>query len=83
MVRVITTGETARVVLDGTASGVEDVDALIAGIRRCADTGIEELLIAVPDLEHGWLEIIEGGLAAAPELLRIWLAVGDPVAARA
>lgn len=82
MVRVITAGGTARVVLDGPASGAEDVSALVAGIRRCAENGVEELLITVPDLQHGWLEVIEGGIAGSPDPLRIWLAVGDPEAVR-
>jgi hypothetical protein len=82
MVRVITAGETARVVLDGSTSGAEDVTALVAGIRRCTANGIEELLITVPELEHGWLEVIEEGIAGSPDPLRIWLAVGDPKAVR-
>jgi hypothetical protein len=80
MVRVITAGETARVVLGGPTSRREDVNALIAGIRHCAEDGVEELLITVPDLGLRWLEIIEGGIAGSPDPLRIWLAVGDPEA---
>jgi hypothetical protein len=82
MVRVITAGETARVVLDGPTSSPEDVNDLVAGIRRCADDGVEELLITVLELDHGWLNVIEEGLAGAPDPLRIWLAVGDPEAVR-
>ena len=45
MVRVITAGGTARVVLEDQASDAEDVDALVAGVWRCAHAGVEELLI--------------------------------------
>jgi hypothetical protein len=82
MVRVITAGDTARVVLDGPTSGPEDVTALVDGIRRCAEDGVEELLITVPDLQHGWLDVVEGAIAGSPDPLRIWLAVGDPEAVR-
>jgi len=82
MVRVITAGGTARVVLGGPTSVPEDVTALVNGIRRCAEDGVEELLITVPDLKHGWLEVIEGAIADSPDPLRIWLAVGDPAAVR-
>jgi hypothetical protein len=78
MVRVITAGETARVEFEGPASGAGDIDALVAGIQRCADDGVEELLITVPELAHGWLELVEDGIADAPDPIRIWLAVGDP-----
>ena len=76
MVRVITAGETARVVLDGPTCGTEDADALASGLRRCADEGVEELLISIPE-RGGWRELVEGGVADAPDPLRIWLAVGE------
>jgi hypothetical protein len=78
MVRVITTGGTARVLLEGRVSDAEDVGDMVAGIQGCADAGVQELLITVPEFEPGWLEILEEALADTPDLLRIWVAVGDP-----
>jgi hypothetical protein len=77
MVRVITTGGTARVLLDGKVSDGDDMDEVVAGIRQCADEGVQELLINVPEFEPGWLEILEEALIDSPDLLRIWVAVGD------
>jgi hypothetical protein len=77
MVRVITAGGTARLVLDGPSRGAEDADALASGLRRCAEDGVEELLISIPGGEGGWRELVEGGVAAAPDPLRIWLSVGE------
>jgi hypothetical protein len=78
MVRVITAGETARVVLaERSASGARDVGDVVAGVRHCADIGVEELVIALPELERGWLEDLEVALRETPDPLRIWVAVGD------
>ncbi len=76
--RVITIGGTARVELDRKASGTQDVGAVVAGVQHCADEGVEELVITVPELEQGWLEILEKALLATPDTLRISVAVGDP-----
>jgi hypothetical protein len=77
MVRVITTGETARLVLQRSASGTRDVGDVVAGVRHCADLGVEELLIDLPQLEDEWLEILERALVAEPDAVRIWVAVGE------
>ena len=77
MVRVISTGGTARVVLDRAAARSRDVDDVVAGVRHAADLGVEELVIAVPEFERGWLAILEDALAETPDPLRIWVAVGD------
>ncbi len=78
MVRVITTGGTARVVLEGKVSDARDMGAVVAGIQHCADAGVEELLISIPESEPGWLEILQHALIGTPDPLRIWVAVGDP-----
>ena len=81
MVRVITTGDTARVVLDRGRSLPRDVGEVVASVRQCADAGVAELVIAVPELEQmeqGFLEILEEALVDTPDPLRIWVAVGDP-----
>ena len=78
MVRVITNGGTARIVLERRASGSEQVGAVVAGVLDCADAGVEELVIAVPEVEHGWLEVLEEALLETPDPLRIWVAVGEP-----
>jgi hypothetical protein len=39
---------------------------------------VQELLITVPEFEPGCLEILQEALADTPDLLRIWVAVGDP-----
>jgi hypothetical protein len=44
----------------------------------CAASGVQELLIAVPETERSWLELLEEPLIATPYLLRIWVADGDP-----
>ena len=77
MVRVITTGGTARVVLEGRTSGVEAVSDVVAGVQRCVASGVQELLIAVPETERSWLELLEEALIDTPGPLRIWVAVGD------
>jgi hypothetical protein len=77
MVQVITAGGTARLVLDGPSCEAEDADALASSLRRCAEDGVEELLISIPGREGGWRELVEGGIATAPDPLRIWLAVGE------
>lgn len=64
--------------LEGQASGPADLGSLVAGIQRCADAGVEELLIAVPEADDGWLEILEEALIDAPSPLRIWVSMGDP-----
>ena len=76
MVRVISAGGTARVVLDRVASR-PDVDDVVAGVRHCAAIGVEELVIAIPEYERGWLEVLEEALVETPDPLRIWVAVGD------
>jgi hypothetical protein len=78
MIRVIRAGGTARVMLEGQASGDADLGSLVAGLQRCADSGVEELLIAVPEAKEGWLEILEEALVDAPSPLRIWVSMGDP-----
>jgi hypothetical protein len=35
-------------------------------------------MIAVPEAEQGWLEILEEALMDTPDPLRIWVAVGEP-----
>jgi hypothetical protein len=77
MVRVITNGGTARIVLERTASGSDELGAVVAGVRDCADAGVEELVIAVPEAEHGWLQVLEEALLDTPDPLRIWVAVGE------
>ena len=77
MVRVISTGGTARVVLDRAAARSRDVDDVVAGVLHCADLGVEELVIAVPEFERGWLEVLEEALVETPDPLRIWVAIGD------
>jgi hypothetical protein len=79
MVRVIKTGDTARVVLEDRAPETDDVDALVAGVWRCAHAGIEELLIAVPTQDPTWLEILQEALADTPDPLRIWVSLGEKV----
>jgi hypothetical protein len=78
MIRVIKAGGTARVMLEGQAPGRADLGSLVAGLQRCADSGVQELLIAVPEAEDGWLEILEEALVDAPSPLRIWVSLGDP-----
>jgi hypothetical protein len=77
-VRVITNGDTARIVVEERVSGHDQVGEVVAGVRDCADAGVEELVIAVPELGRGWwLEDLELALIDTPEPLRIWVAVGD------
>ena len=78
MVRVITTGGTARVVLERAGSGSADVGDLVEGVRQCADAGVEELVIDVPEFQQGFIEVLEEALGDTPDPLRIWVAVGDP-----
>jgi hypothetical protein len=79
MVRVITAGETARVVLaERSTSGARDVGDVVAGVRHCADVGVEELVIALPELEREWLEDLQVALEGTPDPLRIWVSVGGP-----
>lgn len=78
MVRVITTGDTARVVVERNGSGSGDVGDVVAVVRECADRGVEELVIAIPDLGGGWLQVLEEALADTPDPIRIWVSVGDP-----
>jgi hypothetical protein len=78
MVRVITAGETARVVLERSSSGARDVGDVVAGVLHCADIGVEELVISLPQLEREWLDDLELALGETPDPLRIWVAVGDP-----
>ncbi len=78
MVRVITTGDTARVVLERGGPGSEDVGDVVAGVQECADAGVEELVIDVPEFEQGFIEILEEALVDTPDPIRIWVAVGDP-----
>ena len=80
MVRVISTGGTARVVLDRAGSEPRDVGDVVAGVRHCADIGVQELVIAVPEVEQGWLEVLQQALVSTPDPLRIWVAVGGPEA---
>lgn len=76
--RVITNGDTARIVVEERVSGHDQVGEVVAGVRDCADAGVEELVIAVPELGRGWwLEDLELALIDTPEPLRIWVAVGD------
>jgi hypothetical protein len=77
MVRVITNGDTARIVLERTVSGSDQVGEVVAGVRDCADAGVEELLIAVPQIDERWLEVLEHALTDT-DPLRIWVAVGEP-----
>ena len=77
MVRVIPAGETARVVLERSASSARDVGDVVAGVRHCVDIGVEEVVIALPQLERAWLDDLEAALESTPDPLRIWLAVGD------
>jgi hypothetical protein len=77
MVRVITAGETARVVLERSASDTRDVGDVVAGVRRCADLGVEELLIDLPQLEEEWLQVLEQALVGEPDPMRIWVAMGE------
>jgi len=79
MVQVIKTGGTARVVLEDRASETEDVEALVAGVWRCAHAGVEELLITVPSPDPTWLEILQEALADTPDPLRIWVSLGEKV----
>ena len=79
MVRVITTGGTARVVLEGRTCGDETVSDVVAGVQRCAASGVEEFLIAVPETERSWIELLEQALIDTPDPLRIWVAIGDPI----
>jgi len=77
-VRVITNGDTARIVVEERVSGHDQVGEVVAGVRDCADAGVEELVIAVPELGRGWwLEDLELALIDTPDPLRIWVAVGD------
>jgi hypothetical protein len=78
MVRVITNGGTARIVLERSVRGSDQMGEVVAGVRDCADAGVEELMIAVPEAERGWLEILEEALIDTPDPLRIWVAVGEP-----
>lgn len=78
MVRVITAGETARVVLRRSNSSSRDVGDVVAGVQHCLDIGVEELVIALPDLEREWLLILEEALDDTPDLIRIWVSVGEP-----
>ena len=78
MVRVITTGGTARVVLEPGGVRSTDVGDVVEGVRQCADAGVEELVIAVPQFEGGFLHILEEALVDTPDPIRIWVAVGDP-----
>ncbi len=78
MVRVITAGETARVVLRRSNSSSRDVGDVVAGVQHCRDLGVEELVISLPDLEREWLQILEEALDETPDLMRIWVSVGDP-----
>ena len=82
MIRVIKRGGTARVLLEGKSSGEADLGSLVTGIQRCADAGVQELLITVPEAQDGWLEILEEALVDAPSPLRIWVAIGDPAPER-
>lgn len=75
--RVITNGDTARIVVEERVAGHEQVGEVVAGVRDCADAGVEELVIAVPELGQGWLEDLELALIDTPDPLRIWVAVGD------
>lgn len=77
MVRVITTGGTARIVLERRGSASSEMSEVVAGVLDCADAGVEELVIAVPAAEEGWLEVLEEALVDTPDPLRIWVAVGD------
>jgi hypothetical protein len=78
MVRVITNGGTARIVLERGVSGSEQMGEVVAGVRDCADAGVEELMISVPEAERGWLDILEEALIDTPDPLRIWVGVGEP-----
>jgi len=77
MVRVTTTGDTGRVELEDRASDTQDVQALVAGVWRCAHAGVEELLITVPYSDPGWIEILQDALADTPDPLRIWVSLGE------
>lgn len=75
--RVITSGGTARIVMEERVSRTEQLGEVMAGVLDCADAGVEELVIAVPEFGQGWLEDLEKALIDTPDPLRIWVAVGD------
>lgn len=77
MVRVITTGGTARMVLARRGSASSEMSEVVAGVLGCVDAGVQELVITVPAVDEGWLEVLEEALVDSPDPLRIWVAVGD------
>ena len=58
--RVITNGDTARIVVEERVSGHEQVGEVVAGVRDCADAGVEELVTAAMRPSARFNEIIDG-----------------------